>query len=347
MDVLETRLTREYGVRYPFVGAGMGFVSLAPLAAAVSAAGGMGMIGAIGEPPHRVRAMVGEVRERTSAPFGVDLVVGESAIGPLTTPEHVELCRAEDVPVVVFHMDTPPGDWVRRLQTGGTRVWKQVASIEETRAAVAAGVDGLVVQGAQAGGHNRSTTPLERLLPAVAAEAGGRLLVAAGGIADGPSAARALSSAAHGVWVGTRLLASRESNAHPDYQRRVVAASGERDTVVTTLFGAEQPGEPLRCLRNRAVERAGGGPDVIGHTTVGGQPYAMPAYSLVPPTRDTEGDLEEMCLYAGGQSAAVITDVPTAAEIVEAMMSGARALLETGLLSSVQQSASRASATAR
>jgi enoyl-[acyl-carrier protein] reductase II len=347
VDVLETRLTREYGIRYPFVGAGMGGVSLAPLAAAVSAAGGLGMIGAVAEPPDRVEAMIAEVRGRTSAPFGVDLVVGESAMGPLTTPEHVELCRAEGVPVVVFHMDTPRDDWVRGLQRAGTRVWKQVASLDETRAAVAAGVDGLVVQGAQAGGHNRSTTPLERLLPAVAAEAGGRLLLAAGGIADGHSAARALSIGADGVWVGTRLLASRESNAHPEYQRRVLAATGEQDTVVTTLFGPEQPGEPVRCLRNRAVERGGGGPDVIGHTVVGGRPYAMPAYSLMPPTRDTEGDLDEMCLYAGGQSAAVIADVPTAAEIIEAMMSGARALLETGFALSGQHSASRASATAR
>lgn len=332
MDVLETRLSREYGIRYPFVGAGMGFVSLAPLAAAVSAAGGMGMIGAVTEPPERVRGLIADVRARTDAPFGVDLVVGESAMGTLTTPEHLAVCRAERVEVVVFHMDTPPAAWVRDLQACGTRVWKQVASVAETRAAVGAGVEGLVVQGAQAGGHNRSTTPLERLLPAVAGEAGGALLLAAGGIADGRSAARALAAGADGVWVGTRLLASRESNAHPEYVRRVVAARGADDTVVTTLFGPEHPGEPVRHLRNRAVERGGGGPEVIGHTTVGGQPYSMPAYSAIPPTRDTTGDLDEMCLTAGGEAAGLITDVPTAAEIVESMMAQARALLETGLV---------------
>lgn len=328
MDALQTRLTREYEIRYPFVGAGMGFVSLAPLAAAVSAAGGMGMIGAVTEPPDRIAAMIGDVRSRTDNPFGVDLVVGESSMGPLTTPDHVGICRAARVPVVVFHMDTPPAAWVRDLQAGGTRVWKQVASLAETRAAVDAGVDGLVVQGAQAGGHNRSTTPLERLLPAVAVEACGRLLLAAGGIADGHAAARALSAGADGVWVGTRLLASRESNAHPEYQRRVVAASGPQDTVVTTLFGPEQPGEPVRCLRNRAVERGGGGPEAIGRTTVGGQSYRMPAYSLIPPTQKTEGDLDEMCLYAGGESAAAIACVSTAAEIVESMMADTRVVLE-------------------
>lgn len=328
MDVLQTRLTREYGIRYPFVGAGMGFVSLAPLAAAVSAAGGMGMIGAVTEPPDRVRAMIRAVRARTSAPFGVDLVVGESALGPLTVPDHVALCRAEGVPVVVFHMDTPPAAWVRDLQAGGVRVWKQVASVADAGAAVAAGVDGLIAQGAQSGGHCRAVLPLERLLPAVAAEADGRLLLAAGGIADGPSAARALAAGADGVWVGTRLLASQEAHAHPEYQRRVVAATGAQDTVVTTLFGPEQPGEPLRCLRNRAVERGGGGPVVIGHTMVAGGPYPMPAYSAIPPTTDTEGDLDEMCLYAGGESCAAITDVPPAAAIVESMMAQARALLE-------------------
>jgi enoyl-[acyl-carrier protein] reductase II len=332
VDVLETRLTRDYGIRYPLVGAGMGFVSLAPLAAAVSAAGGMGMIGAVTEPPERVRTMIGEVRARTDRPFGVDLVVGESAMGPLTLPEHVELCRDEGVAVVVFHMDTPPAEWVRSLQAGGTRVWKQVASVDEARAAVAAGVDGLIAQGAQAGGHNRSTTPLDRLLPAVAGEAGGRLLLAAGGIADGRSAAGTLAAGADGVWVGTRLLASKESNAHPEYQRRVLAAHSPQDTVVTTLFGPEHPGEPVRCLRNRAVERAGGGPEVIGHTIVGGAAYPMPAYSAIPPTRQTDGDLDEMCLAAGGESAALIGDVPTAAEVIESMMAEARELLEAAMV---------------
>src|SRR5690348_9653782 len=157
MDVLQTRLIREYEIRYPFVGAGMGFVSLAPLAAAVSAAGGMGM--------DRFAAMIRDLPSRTDNPLGVDLVVG--------------------------------------------------ASSAETRAAVDAGVDGLIVQGAQAGGHNRSTTPSERL-PALAADADGRLLLAGGVIADGRAAARALSAGADGVWVGTRLLASQESNAQQE-----------------------------------------------------------------------------------------------------------------------------------
>ncbi len=271
-------------------------------------------------------------RRASTAQFGVDLVVGESALGPLTTDDHVAVCGAEAVPVVVFHMDTPHAEWVRALQAAGSRVWKQVASLDETRAAVAAGVDGLIVQGSQAGGHNRSTTPLHRLLPAVAAEAGGRLLLAAGGIADGRSAARALAAGAHGVWVGTRLLASQESNAHLEYQRRVIEATNTRDTVVTTLFGPEHPGEPVRCLRNRAVQRGGEAPDVIGHTLLGGAPYAMPGYSAIPPTRDTVGDFEEMCLAAGGESAASITDLPTAREIVDSMMAEARALLEAGLV---------------
>lgn len=334
MDVLETRLTREYGSRYPFVGAGMGFVSLAPLAAAVSEAGGIGMIGAVTEPPERVQAMVRDVRKRTGAPFGVDFVVAESAMGPLTVLDHLSACREEGVEIIVFHMDTPPAAWVRYAQAGGARVWKQVASVEEARAAVAAGVDGLIAQGAQSGGHCRAVLPLDRLLPAVTEVAGGRLVLAAGGIGDGRSAARALAAGADGVWVGTRLLASREANAHPEYQRRVVAAAGPEDTIVTTLFGPEHPGEPLRCLRNRAVTDPLRSPEVIGQTLVAGQPYPMPRFSAIPPTRDTEGDVDEMCLYAGGESCAAITDVLPAAQIVESMMAEARALLEAGRVAS-------------
>ncbi|KYF50518.1 2-nitropropane dioxygenase [Sorangium cellulosum] len=337
---LTTRLTVDYGVRYPLVSAGMAFVSLPPLVAAVSNAGGIGVLGAGIEPPPVVQARVQAVKALTSKPFGVDFIVGAGPSGPFITQGHIDVCVAEAVPLVVFHWDTPEAAWVDALHAAGAKVWVQVGSVAAARAAVAVGADGIIAQGSQAGGHCRATRKTKHLVRDIRGRVNPRLLLAAGGIADGAGVVRALWRGADGVVVGTRLVASTEAYAHPDYKARLVQA-GPGATAVQTFFGPEWPGQRQRVLRNRVVRRWAGressiptpppGPATIGTTVlfpgVLDVPYTMPKFSAVVPTPDTVGDLEEMDMPAGSESVLSIASVKPAARIVAEMMAEARSIL--------------------
>lgn len=338
---LDTRLTREYGIRYPFVGAGMGFVSMPALVAAVSNAGGIGILGNGIEPPPATQALIQSVKTLTSNLFGVDFLVDDSAFGPIATEAHIDVCIAEGVRLVVFHMNVPPKAWVEKLHAAGARVWMQAASVRQAADAVAIGVDAIIAQGAQAGGHNKSTTPTLKLLTQIAAEVQPRMLLAAGGIADGEGVVRALAHGADGVWVGTRLVASKEAHAHQEHKRRLTRATGNA-TVTTTMFGPEYPNRPYRVLRNRVVSEWAGRedqiptppppPDVIGTTLLFPltfqQPYSMPKFSAIVPTPETSGDFEEMGLPAGADSVKLIKRIQPAAEIVQEMMGEAQQLID-------------------
>lgn len=242
--VLKTRLTKDYNLEVPFVNAGMAFVATPPLASAVCNAGGLGMIGIAAMDPAFLRAQIQEIRGATDRAFGVNI------IARFSPPEQIDVLVQEKVPLVVFFWDEAPAAWIERLHEAGAKIWIQVGSIAEARAAIAQGVDGLVVQGAEAGGHNRSSAGLLSLLPAICDIAGDRLVIAAGGIADGRTVAAALALGADGVWVGTRLLASYEADAHPEYKQRVLAA-GLDETARHNIFGPEfagcnstQPAQP-------------------------------------------------------------------------------------------------------
>ncbi len=327
-----SRFTEEYGLEVPFVSAGMGFLALPELAAAVSNAGGLGLLGVAPAPAPLMQAMIHQTRALTSRPFGVDLIVEDTAFGPTTTVEHIEVCLAERVPVVVFFWHLPPGEWAVRLREAGAKVWMQVGSVESARAAVAAGADAIIAQGSEAGGHNRATLALTALVPAVVDAVGPLPVVAAGGIADGRGVAAALALGAEAVCVGTRLVASREAFAHDEYKRRVVAATVE-DVARTSIFGPEWPDQPMKVLRNRVVREWAGRDDrtprppepqpTIGRTVLFGQEYPMPKFSAVLPTPEAMGDFEEMCL-AAGDSAALTREVKPAGEIVREMMDEAR-----------------------
>jgi enoyl-[acyl-carrier protein] reductase II len=327
--MLHTRFAQEYGLDFPFVGAGMGFVSMPPLVAAVSEAGGMGTLGAAPLPPETVRALIREIRALTDRPFGVNFIT------QFTEDAHIDVCLEERVPVVSFHWNDPPAAHIARLRAGGVRVWMEVGSVAMAREAAALGVDAIVAQGREAGGHERGTAGTMVLVPAIVDAVGPLPVLAAGGIADGRGVAAALALGAAGVWVGTRLVASREANAHDEYKRRLVAAT-EADTVVTMLFGPEWPDAPMRVLRNRVVDEWAGrvgaippavaaGPG-IGHTCLNGQDYAMPKFSAFLPTPGTTGDFEEMCM-AAGESAGLVRDLHPAGEIVRAMMAEAAAII--------------------
>jgi NAD(P)H-dependent flavin oxidoreductase YrpB (nitropropane dioxygenase family) len=174
--MLKTRITEQYGLKVPFINAGMAFIATAPLVRAVCQAGGMGMLGAAAMPPDVLKAAICDIRAVDSACFGVDLIARFGAI------EHIEVCVAEKVPVVTFFWDDPPDEWLARLRAAGTHIWFQVGSAHEAKAALRRGAQALVVQGSEAGGHNRAAAATFSLLPAVIDAVPFLPVVAAGGI---------------------------------------------------------------------------------------------------------------------------------------------------------------------
>lgn len=336
MSKWKTRITEEYGVDLPFIGAGMAFVSTAKMVSAISNAGGMGVFGNGIADPTTLGKVIDNIREKTKKPFGVDLLTR------FTTDEHIQVCAAKKVPFVVFFYDVPSKAWVDALHDAKVKVWMQVGSVTEAQAAVSLGVDVLVAQGAEAGGHNKSTASTFSFLPAVIALSGGRPVVAAGGIATGEGVVAAMALGADAVWVGTRLAASEESMAHPKYKQLLVE-SGVEDSVRTTLFGPEFPGGQIRALRNQVVNQwygreseASAPPGtVIGTSLIptpggGVTKYEMPAFSALVPTTSTTGDLQEMCLPAG-ESAAAVKDIKPVAVIIKDMMDEAKRIIRNRL----------------
>lgn len=328
---LHTRLTAAYGVEHPFVAAGMAFVGTLPdLAAAVCRAGGIGSLGVGPLPAEAARALVRAVREQTDRPLNVNLVT------PFATEEHVRVCIAEEVPIVSFHWGHPPRAWIDLLHAAGVKVWEQVGTVEAARAAVGDGVDLIVAQGTEAGGHNLGGLPTMVLVPAIVDAVAPAMVLAAGGITDGRQLAAALALGADGVWVGTRLVASEEAFAHPEYKRRLVEADG-RETRLSPIFGPEMPDfNPMRVLENRVVRefdgREGEVPadtrdePVIGATAFMGQHVTLRRFTSWLPVPTTTGDLEEMPLLAG-QGVGGVTGVRPAGEIVRGMVEEAAAIL--------------------
>jgi nitronate monooxygenase len=338
--MLKTRITEQYGLKVPFINAGMAFIAMPPLVRAVCSAGGMGMLGGAAMPPDVLQAAIRDIKAVNPASYGVDIIARFSGI------EHIEVCVAEKVPVVAFFWDDPPDEWIARLRAVGIHIWFQVGSVAEARAARRRGAQALVVQGSEAGGHNRAEAATFSLLPAVIDAIDSVPLVAAGGIADGRAVAAVLALGAEAVWVGTRLIASFEANAHPEYKDRVVAA-GVEDTARHLIFGPEFPDASTRGLRNRIVREWEGRDDpppykvvseselpVIGQARFYGQEFPMKRFCGFPPTPEFTGDLEEMSLLAG-ESVGQAKRLMSAASIIDEMMSGAEAVIRKRLGSMV------------
>jgi NAD(P)H-dependent flavin oxidoreductase YrpB (nitropropane dioxygenase family) len=316
-----TRITEKFGLKSPIINAGMAFVAGPELAAAVAEAGGLGMLGGAMVPAEGLRMMIRATRGMTSGSFGVDL------IGDFIDDTHIDVLIEERVPLVVFFWSAPSPAQVARLKSGGVGFWMQIGSVDEAKAGATLGAEALIVQGSEAGGHNRSQAPLDILFSAVRTALPDMPLIAAGGIIDGASMAAALSRGADAVWCGTRFLASREADAHEGYKARVVGAKKDC-TVLTTVFGPEWPGQPVRALRNEAVRVSEGRVDAalaeaagqtIGTTVLGGETLPVPRYSAILPTRAFDADLEWACLTAG-ECAAGIGSVEPARAIIDRMM---------------------------
>jgi len=314
---LTTRFTEAYGLSTPIAQAGMAFVGMtADLAVAVSNAGALGSLGVGLLPVPAMTRIIEEIRAGTPNPFNVNFITG------FTEPAQIDAVCAAGVAVASFHWGHPPREWTDRLHAAGVRVFEQVGSVDDAKRAVDDGVDVVVAQGVEAGGHNYATLPTFALVPLVVDAVAPALVLASGGVADGRGLAAALMLGADGAWIGTRLVATDESGAHDGYKSRLVA-SGATDTVRTSLFGPETPWfNPMRVLRNRVVEQWHDRPvdtaerHVIGHTTLGGQTLPMPRFSSLVPMRDlTTGDLEEMALLAG-QGVGLVDSVKGASSVI-------------------------------
>ncbi len=310
------RMNRALGTRYPVCSAGMAMVAGPELTAAVSAAGGLGILGSGPAPLPWLEASIRQVRAATQAPFAINLINETTSFGPLTTDDHVELCIREGVDAVVFFWQLPEPAWVAALRDAGIPLWATAGDLDTLEEAMRLAVDGVVLQGTEAGGHVRSDAGVLDLVAQARRRHADALLVAAGGIATSADVQRALDHGADGVCLGTRFVACREADAHPDYQARIVRARA-RDTVITRLFGPEWPDVPMRVIRNGVVD--GSAPRrTVGTTQLFGQTYDMPYASAVLPTRATNGDLDAMCL-AAGESVDGIHAIMSAGEIVQSL----------------------------
>ncbi|WP_375488424.1 nitronate monooxygenase [uncultured Mycobacterium sp.] len=235
MDIAD-RLRLDVPVGQAGMGGGL---AGAPLAAAVAKAGGLGTLGLT--TPAQLRTWIDQVR--TEAP---GRAVAVNLLSPFTGRRHVDVCVDAHVDVVVLAFG---GDrrLVERLRDAGIFVFVMVGTEVQSREAIGWGADGLIAQGREAGGHLVGTVPALEFLPQVCAVAGERPVFLAGGIATRADTRAALDAGASGVIAGTRFLLTHESNAHPEYQRRVINAD---KTLETTLFGLSWP------LRHRVVPNA-------------------------------------------------------------------------------------------
>lgn len=323
--MLKTPLCRELGIDHPIFSVGMGPAAGPDLAAAVSNAGGCGVLGGAAQSAPYLRRQIQRLRTLTAKPFGVNVVLAAMEKGQLET------CFDECVPLLVlFWGDAKP--YVGEARRRGMRVFLQVGSVEEAVTAAEAGVDGIIAQGVEAGGHVKGTTSLSALLPAIVEAVTPLPVVAAGGVANGRGVVAALSLGAQAVSMGTRFLASEEAFVPHGYKTRIVKSTAE-NTVYTRLFDIGWPDAPHRVLRNNAVmewEAAGRPPSgqrpgentPIGMLQRGSKSVAVPRYWALCATADFNGDLEYAALHAG-ESCGLVNDIKPAADIVHDLMSEA------------------------
>jgi nitronate monooxygenase len=328
--MLHTRLCDLLGIEVPIISAPMGpNITGIELASAVSTAGGLGILSFGANPPPVLRTQIRRMRELTDKPFGVNFIL------EFPVQEHVAVCIEEKTPVLSFFWGDP-SPYIEQAHAAGLKVFDQVGSVKSAERSARAGVDVIIAQGVEAGGHIRGTVATSVLVPRVVDAVAPTPVAAAGGIADARGLVAAMALGAEGAVLGTRFLAAAESNAHPVYKRKVLEAS-EEDTVRTTLFGYGWPNAPHRTLRTRFVEEwlqeesrgseQRSDEPVIGETLLGGQRIPLLRFMGIPPSTDATGDIESMGLLAG-QSAGLVSEIKPAADVVRELVEGAKRIIE-------------------
>jgi enoyl-[acyl-carrier protein] reductase II len=304
-------LCRLLGIRYPVCQAGMYQVAYGPLAAAVSNAGGLGVIGSAYMPPTRLREEIRIAKAETDRPFGVDILFAKTAGGGATIEAyerevrgHIDVTFEEGVPVIVAGLGDPSAI-VPQAHTVGTKVMALVGTARQAQAVERSGVDAVIASGHEGGGHvGRIGTMV--LVPRVVDQV--RIpVIAAGGLADGRGLVAALALGAVGVWMGTRFIATAEARGHANYKRRIT----EIDEDGTTVTRAHS-GKPNRMIRNEFTKSWEGREAEI-------KPYPHQLKEIGEPASyrgRIEGDVLNGVLPCG-QTAALIEQVERAGDVVE------------------------------
>lgn len=306
--MLRTAICDLFGIKYPIIQGGMAHLGTAELVSAVSNAGGLGIIGAAYYEPDWVRQQIRSTRQRTSKPFGVNIVMKSPFIEPV-----IAVVLEEGVAVVSTGAGNP-GIYMPRFKQAGIKVMPVVASVALARQLEQAGAAAIVAEGTESGGYIGETTTMT-LVPQVV-DSVQIPVVAAGGIGDGRGLAAALALGAQGVQMGTCFICSDECVAHPKYKEKILEAN-DRATVVT----GRAMRRPLRCLQNRltrqflAMEKAGASPEELdlfsrGRTYMG----------------EIEGNVEEGSLVSG-QIAGLIKEIKSVEAIIDEIATGAEAII--------------------
>lgn len=305
---MKTRITELLGIQYPILQGGMAQVAEHHLAAAVSEAGGFGILGAAALPAGAVREEIRKVRELTDKPFGVNIML----MSPYA--EEVACMAAEERVAAVTTGAGNPEKYLKKWQDAGVKVIPVVASVALAKRMERCYVDAVIAEGMESGGHIGSQTTMT-LVPQVV-DALSIPVIAAGGIADGRGFAAARMLGADAVQMGTRFVVSREAAVHPDYKARVLKAK-DIDSEVTGL----STGHPVRCLRNKMtreylrLEKEGASFEELEHLTLGGLRRAV-----------IDGDVMNGTVMAG-QIAGMIAKEQSCREIIEEIMASAEELL--------------------
>lgn len=296
---MKSRVTELFGIDYPIIMGGMAWAGTAKLAAAVSNAGGLGVIGSGAMRAEQLREAIKQIRSLTDRPFGVNIMLASPYVEEL-----LNVVMEEEVPVVTFGAGNPT-KFIQKLKERGTKVVVVVASDSLAKLVEREGADAVVAEGMESGGHIGEVTTI--VLVNKVARSVKIPVIAAGGIADGRSMAAAFALGAEGVQMGTRFLATAESEAHDNYKRKILSAS-IRDTVVT---GAKL-GHPARVLKTpfarQVCELEVKSPEEAELILVGSLKRAV-----------IDGDIDSGSFMAG-QVSGLIDDIPAVKELIERIM---------------------------
>ena len=306
---MKTEITKLFEIEYPIIQGGMAWVATAELAAAVSEAGGLGIIGAGGAPASWVKEQIQKVKQKSDKPFGVNLM--------LMNPEAdqiAELIAEEKIEVVTTGAGNPE-KYMKMWKEAGVKVVPVVASVALAKRMERAGADAVIAEGTESGGHIGETTTMV-LVPQVV-DAVSIPVIAAGGIADGRGVAAAFMLGAKAVQMGTIFVAAEESIASDAYKNKIVKAK-DIDTKVT----GRSTGHPVRVLRNQQskeylrLEAEGASFEELEKLTLGGLKKAV-----------VDGDVIHGSVMAG-QIAGLVKEIRSCKDIVEGLNAEAESLLK-------------------
>jgi len=316
MATIETALTRLLGLQHPILLAPMGSAAGGKLAAAVTHAGGLGMVGSGYASETAVRR---EMTEAGNARVGVGFI-----LWALDQKPEVLDVALDAKPAAIMLSFGDPSPYTARIKAAGSKIICQVQTLEQAKQAAAAGADVIIAQGRDAGGHSGMTRGTIGLVPAVVDAVGSIPVVAAGGIADGRGLAAALSLGAAGVSMGTRFTATRESLWDQSMKEKAVASGGDQ-TAQTRVFdivrGAAWPAiYPGRALRNEFFDRWHGQEEALA-----GQQKQTEAGYLA----SAADDFGQRVVWAG-ESVDLVRDIPSARDVIERIVDQAAAVLRSG-----------------